>query len=399
MTDTGQDNHHLGYPKYSYVPEGLVSHIAPSPGELCSKCSTLDYPSYFTTNLSSKPDLIFDDEYLLGTYDEISRKASSCEFCQLVIEALINGTASLDRDALLSLLDGQSVNVFLANAWSGSYYLRRDKAPDGTNMEPLERVNVGCMMVYTDANLTNVASRKQQHSGFIRLLANDAHLLGQEPMYHGRVIGNHVSPDLLRKWIKAHDTCHETCINITNSWGVEHLAGPRSLRYIDTENMCLRWRHWYDDWYGEQGHVSLSYVWGASQGLQLVKSNEALLFTKGSLSEAWGSIPAVIQDAIELVRDLNVDDSEKKLFLWVDQFCIVQDDPKDKAIQIQQMNQTYTRSVVTLIAAEGSHSHVPLTRRKCQSVSCILTAENRYLKPNDQKHSRHSASGSFARPI
>ncbi|KAI4126331.1 MAG: hypothetical protein LQ338_003808 [Usnochroma carphineum] len=352
---------------FSYVPEGLISHIAPSPGELCSKCSTLDYPSYFATNLPRTPDLVFDNGHFLGTYYEITRKASSCDFCRLVIEALKYTTASLNREALLSLSTRQSVNVFLANAWSGSYYLRRDKAADSTSLESPERVDVGCMMVYTDVTLPNAASRTQQDRGFIRLLANDAHLLGQEPMYHGRIIGNHVSPDLLRKWIKAHDLYHKTCIDISDSWGLEHLAGPRSLRYIDTENMCLYSTHLYN--YVEHGHVSLSYVWGGSQGLQLVKSNEALLFTKGSLSEAWSNIPAVIQDAIELVRDLNVDDSEKRLFLWVDQLCIVQDDPKDKAIQIQQMDQTYSRSIVTLIAAEGSHSDVPLTRRKCQSVS------------------------------
>ena len=360
-----QHNQSLEFPNYSYVPEGLVSHTAVSPGELCAKCSTLDYPKYFTTPPSSTPDPVFDDQHLLGTFDDILRKASSCEFCQLVIESLKNGSTGLDRDVLLSLWEGESVKVFLTNAWSGSYYRRGGKTTESTVEEVSERVDVGCMMVYTDFTIPGATTKDQPGKGFIRLLANDAHLLGQKPIYHGRIIGNHVSPDLLRKWIKAHGAYHTTCVDILNSWNVEHLAGPRSLRYIDTVNMRICWRHWYE----LSGYVALSYVWGGSQGLQLLKSNEAILFTKGSLSEAWCDIPAVIQDAIELVRDLNADNDETKLFLWVDQLCIVQDDPKDKGIQIEQMDQTYSRAQVTFIAAEGSHSNVPLTRRQCQSVS------------------------------
>ncbi|KAI4199453.1 MAG: hypothetical protein LQ350_004594 [Teloschistes chrysophthalmus] len=101
------------------------------------------------------------------------------------------------------------------------------------------------------------------------------------------------------------------------------------------------------------------------QGLQLLKSNEKLLFTHGALKAAWKSISAVIQSDTDLVRELNSEDeNEPKTFLWVDQLCIVQDDPSDKAIQIGQMNHIYSKSISTLIAAEGSHANHPLSRRK-----------------------------------
>lgn len=130
--------------------------------------------------------------------------------------------------------------------------------------------------------------------------------------------------------------------------------------------MCICWRPRWK----LADHVTLSYVWGGRQGLQLVKANQDLLFAKGSLTEAWDTIPAVIQDAIELVRDLNHNNDEPpKTFLWVDQLCIIQDDQGDKAIQIQQMSQTYSTAIATLIAAECSHSDYPLTRRKCYSPS------------------------------
>lgn len=365
MSNTPPNERYLGSPKFSYVPEGLIAHIAPSPGSLCSVCITLDYANHFTAKASSTAKLHYDDNHLLGTDEDISRKAINCDFCLLVIEALKNGTTVLDLEASLSSADGHAVSIYLDNAWSGSYYLRRDQASDEPSIDPPEHVDVSCMVVYTDTPLPNTVRSIDRDRGFIRLLANDAHLLNQQPMYHGRIIGNHVSRDLLQRWIKTCNVHHKTCGKIRNNWGMEHLAGPRSLRYIDTENMCICWRPAWELAY----HVTLSYVWGGSQGLQLVKANQILLFAKGSLTEAWSNIPAVIRDAIELVRDLNTEDGKPRVFLWVDQLCIVQDDLSDKGIQIQQMNQTYSTSIATLIAAEGSHSDFPLTRHRCYSAS------------------------------
>ncbi|KAL8723622.1 MAG: hypothetical protein Q9181_007242 [Wetmoreana brouardii] len=365
MTRNTLKSQYFGFSKFSYIPEGLVSHIASAPGQLCRTCSTLDFPSYFVARTSQQgEDLIYDGEHALGTYDQILCKALTCEFCQLVVEALANGAKGMDQMDPRFTVNRQSIKIYLNRSLAGIY---RDRLtiPDDTDAEPSKPLHVGCMVVYSDLKYPEATRAKQRDRGFIRLLANDAHLLGEEPMYHGRIVGNHVSPNLLRTWIKTCENHHTFCNDIRSSWGLEHLAGPRSLRYIDTQKMRLRYRHWYE----LADHVALSYVWGGSQGLQLLKSNEKLLFTEGALTTAWSSIPAVIQDAIELVRDLNVDDDSPKIYLWVDQLCIVQDDPKDKAIQIAQMNQTYSRAIATLIAAEGSHSDFPLTRRNCHTVS------------------------------
>ncbi|KAI4240676.1 MAG: hypothetical protein L6R42_011470, partial [Xanthoria sp. 1 TBL-2021] len=86
---------------------------------------------------------------------------------------------------------------------------------------------------------------------------------------------------------------------------------------------------------------------GGSQGLQLLKSNERLLGVQGALRPVWSHLPAVIKDAFELVRDLNTGgEDDPKIYLWVDQLCIIiQYDPKDKATQIHQMNQIYSRAI------------------------------------------------------
>lgn len=127
--DELNDSTYLGFPRFSSVPEGLISHIASWPGQLCSICDALDIASYYTTggptlgrNLSHKT-LSGDDvdgtihDSCLGTYGEVSRRALACDFCQLVIKALANTTATeLQRRS-------QNVSkVFLDSVLAGSYF-------------------------------------------------------------------------------------------------------------------------------------------------------------------------------------------------------------------------------------------------------------------------------------
>ncbi|KAL8947902.1 MAG: hypothetical protein Q9222_005864 [Ikaeria aurantiellina] len=410
MANDAPDRRYLGYSKFSSVPDGLIAHIAPSPGPLCPKCSQLCYPSFFA--FGSQPaeeedELIQDADHLLGAYDEISRRALNCEFCQLVVEALANSTRGSIGEDIPRISKVQNAKIYINRSLAGSYYYGAPLPTDdsaaqsndvtgsqrgesliegsqiGENQGDPGRIDVGCIIVYTDIDYSHDVRVRREDRGHIRLLANDAHLLGQKPMYHGRVVGNHISPDLLRSWIMTCNDSHPLCQKIKHEWGLEHLTGPRSLRYVDTMNMCLRWRHWYD----LAEHVALSYVWGGSQGLQLLKVNQKQLFVKGALRDAWGTIPAVLRDAIELVRDLNDKNEKKTIYLWVDQLCIIQDDLADKATQVQQMNQTYFRSIGTLIAAEGSHSNFPLSRHNCHSFSPQHT------------HQRDSTSGQMIKNI
>lgn len=59
-------------------------------------------------------------------------------------------------------------------------------------------------------------------------------------------IGNHVSPNLLGTWIKTCEEHYKTCYDLRSSCIFIDLTGPRSLRYVDTVNMCLRSRPWYE---------------------------------------------------------------------------------------------------------------------------------------------------------
>jgi hypothetical protein len=95
-----------------------------------------------------------------------------------------------------------------------------------------------------------------------------------------------------------------------------------------------------------QRFVALSYMWSVhEQGkdLQLVQSNVDQLSRPGGLE--FQQLPNTISDAILLCRDLG----EK--WLWVDRFCIVQDDAITKGTQINAMDVIYGTAVCTLVAA------------------------------------------------
>lgn len=142
----------------------------------------------------------------------------------------------------------------------------------------------------------------------------------------------------------------------------------------DSSLRLLQW-HLFDTW----EHIALSYVWGGRQGLQLRQDNKSALFKKGALEARWNLIPRLIQDAMELVREINRFDKEDRkgdgFLLWVDQLCIVQDDPKDKAIQIEQMHHTYGSAAATLAAIEGNHCNLPLTRCHPEASTGLISSE------------------------
>ncbi|KAK8118191.1 uncharacterized protein PG998_006472 [Apiospora kogelbergensis] len=88
-------------------------------------------------------------------------------------------------------------------------------------------------------------------------------------------------------------------------------------------------------------YVALSYLWGpatAHDGLSRDKYN----FKKA---------PATIRDAMKATLSLGY------TYLWVDRYCIDQDNPVEKLKVIQQMGQIYSNALVTIVAAAGSDPH------------------------------------------
>ena len=144
------------------------------------------------------------------------------------------------------------------------------------------------------------------------------------------------------RWIKSCDTMHAEC-----HWHMSALGASfssQNMYLISVSRRCLVRAT------GGEKYVALSYVWGASSSqFRATKANLTFLQSEGSLLETrtGDHLPGTIQRAMHFTSLLDVD------FLWVDCLCIVQDDPIHAASQINSMASIYSKSYLTLCAADG----------------------------------------------
>lgn len=106
--------------------------------------------------------------------------------------------------------------------------------------------------------------------------------------------------------------------------------------------------------------AALSYVWGSSMGV-------------GQAGPAVDlhNPPHTIEDALHACKELC------QQYLWIDQICINQDDPVDKANQIASMAAIYSSASLVIVAARGESVHsgisgMHLARQKLQSRESFL---------------------------
>ncbi|KAJ4051693.1 hypothetical protein NW761_008713 [Fusarium oxysporum] len=91
-------------------------------------------------------------------------------------------------------------------------------------------------------------------------------------------------------------------------------------------------------------YAALSYCWGANMGTTLTTNNcESFM---GEIP--WEMVPKTIQHAALTTQKLGIH------YLWVDSFCIIQDSPDDKTLEISQMTEVYTHATLTIVAKRAN---------------------------------------------
>lgn len=150
------------------------------------------------------------------------------------------------------------------------------------------------------------------------------------------------SRDLVRSWLTQCKQSHDFCRKMDERF--HHQMGTTAMQYLlNVQDMCVEEVN-----QRPLGYLALSYVWGRTEQLKLLRSNHALLLSKGSLRKHHiPVIPQTIQDAIKFTREIN----EK--YIWVDALCICQDDPVSRDSQIAIMNEIYKGASMTLVAVEA----------------------------------------------
>ncbi|KAK7914245.1 hypothetical protein PG985_011948 [Apiospora marii] len=146
---------------------------------------------------------------------------------------------------------------------------------------------------------------------------------------------NWINLEEVRQWIETCDLEHGEECHHPSLIGTE-----RPVWLIDVEQACLVPAE-------EHRYIALSYVWGGVESSQATTDNIELLQLPGILEEeeAQVLVPKTIRHAMVLTKLLG----EKHL--WVDRFCICQDDIETKHAQIQSMASTYGNAYLTIVAA------------------------------------------------
>lgn len=96
-----------------------------------------------------------------------------------------------------------------------------------------------------------------------------------------------------------------------------------------------------------ENYCALSYCWG---GEQSIKSTRATL-AKWLDHLPWEQLPRTLRHAAIVCHSLNI------RYLWIDAFCIIQDDDKDKATEISDMANVYRNSTLTIAASRAASAH------------------------------------------
>ncbi|KAF9894869.1 hypothetical protein FE257_004490 [Aspergillus nanangensis] len=121
-------------------------------------------------------------------------------------------------------------------------------------------------------------------------------------------------------------------------------------------------------------YIALSYVWGGHISPQLTQAQLIKPPGASTLSNAYALIDPkfllpTIADAIAFVRMMG------ERYIWVDQLCIVQDDPTEMSNTVAAMNRIYNASVFTIIAADGDATFgLPGVRKNSRNLDPIITS-------------------------
>ncbi|KAL8376070.1 hypothetical protein RB595_007268 [Gaeumannomyces hyphopodioides] len=174
-----------------------------------------------------------------------------------------------------------------------------------------------------------------------------------------------ISSKLLNSWISTCDSRHRgVCHHIPPS---EFLPPPPRITLIDLERQRLVVVSAAESY----RYVALSYVWGDTSGqLATTKANFEHLQQDSQLSHTHHSLPATVRDAMLFAKRLGV------LYIWVDRFCIVQDDAEAKAESISWMASIYAHAYLTIVAASSVDANAgikgigsPSGPRRCEDTS------------------------------
>ncbi|KAL6244432.1 hypothetical protein RBB50_008674 [Rhinocladiella similis] len=308
--------------------------------DLCGICEHIDFDA---VGLREAGDFEYDP-FELGNVDlqDVINRAMHCPFCHRITKFFQKWVAKkyggVDRISLI----GAYINYDFETITP----IEKDGTDWNSHLHPttpvLFRLNVNFTVRdpehdrFTGPSFTlqKCATENLDVASLLQMPQENIWLEHEEP-YLGRIRPLRVDYRLLRRWTTYCLASHQgTCGT--------HLKGnkPLEIRLIDVRNKCIVERHDVD-W------VCLSYLWGDDQSFTLKQDKLAIAHMPGFIERE--DIPQTIRDAMIVTAAIG------ESYLWVDRFCIVQDDLLDKVRFVPQMDMIYGFSKLTIVDAASSN--------------------------------------------
>ncbi|KAF1932678.1 HET-domain-containing protein [Didymella exigua CBS 183.55] len=169
--------------------------------------------------------------------------------------------------------------------------------------------------------------------------------------------------DLAQRWLRICQSSHARCQRLQ--------ARCEILRVIDCREKTLRLID------SSEPYACLSYVWGDHPTGE-----------KGDWTSTLRRAPRTIQDAMSVTLSLGI------AYLWVDRYCIDQDNPEEKHEIIRSMDLIYQGAEITIVAPTGPDPHyglpgVDATPRRCQL--SLAVGKHTFVSTENMREQIHAA--------
>lgn len=317
-------------------------------GSICNACRAIDFEKALQVPVSelSREDAPFGSAILLD--EDVDRFAQSsstdCPLCQLLASTLCSteyewSDPGIQQDASMHPYRLQAFS-FLSNcAWAS------EDVEDAQDCHILLAPRGGSW-----GNMGYSKFNTEGEDGYVACLPKKR----GSGLFLPQIISETFDHAKAKLWLH---NCRDTHGNSCNEY-CEAISG---LKAIDCETLRIVHLEAGDPW------VALSYVWG--HDISEVSSDDP---QPGILPRG---ISKTIQHAIEVTKGLGYK------FLWVDRYCINQQDETEKRDLVAKMDSIYRGADLTIVAAAGNDEHFGLpgvgtTDRKKQRVieldSCTI---------------------------
>ncbi|KAK4103565.1 HET-domain-containing protein [Parathielavia hyrcaniae] len=320
--------------------------------KLCARCSSLnlsaetfliqdDRPSDSRPSVRSMQ--LFNERYLLGTFDGIRETASTCQLCGVVWHTLANPPkTNFDAQCyLIWEIDGRNTLFPTPNNREDNQVKRTRRLRVHWSHPALEQ---GGLYIVLAAP-----------SHYDRSDLDYRGLLNTETEFLGRRVGRTESKrNLIREFLRLCEGHHgERCAQKLGIEGefLKTLMEPY-FGVIDIENDSLVPLP-YTENHNKltfEPYATVSYVWGNDDGHRHHMTTTRNIQSRrksGGLALVVPGLPQTLREAIRLVHALGI------RYIWIDALCIVQDSSHSWNLNARAMHLVYGNAVFTLCAADG----------------------------------------------